>query len=230
MVAGRPYRGPDDHIAVLPRVCARVAMSEMVQAFQVIVLVCYGALRATRDAVATRWLAVSLSLLFFTKYNYFILLAVPLVCHLFTVDALGTPAARSRGVPDRRRRWCATGPRRLVTVVCAAHRGGHPVRGWPFGAGSEPSHCVQDRGLFAASASLRMARLRAGTPIARAAGTSRRLAAKDPATAATLLMWFVVPLPCGWRRHSPTTSRIWCTWSSTSRWDPPRRNWASPPI
>lgn len=97
---------------------ATVAMSEMVGALvQVIVLVCYARHERTRDADAMRWLAISLSLLFFTKYNYFILLAVPLACHAFLAHAAGTPArARLRAVRRAVTAWGATAPG-LATVA-----------------------------------------------------------------------------------------------------------------
>lgn len=97
---------------------ATVAMSEMVGALaQVIVLVCYARYERTRDAAATRWLAVSLSLLFFTKYNYFILLAVPLACHVFLASTAGmSPRARLRAVQRAVTACCATAPG-LATVV-----------------------------------------------------------------------------------------------------------------
>ncbi len=89
---------------------ATVAMSEMLGALaQMIVLVCYARYERTRDAAATRWLAVSLSLLFFTKYNYFILLAVPLAWHVFLVETADTPArARLRAVQPAAAAWCST--------------------------------------------------------------------------------------------------------------------------
>lgn len=96
---------------------ATVAMSEMVGALaQVLVLVCYARYERTRDAAATRWLAGSLSILFFTKYNYFILLAVPLVCHHLLADASSTwTASRLRAWIRTAGAWCTTLPG-LVTV------------------------------------------------------------------------------------------------------------------
>jgi hypothetical protein len=114
MAAGRPAVALE-HLPFFPR--AYVAMSEMVVPRQVIVLVCYARYERTRDAAAMRWLALSLSLLFFTKYNYFILLAVPLACHVFLASTAGTPArARLRAVQRAVTAWCATAPG-LATVV-----------------------------------------------------------------------------------------------------------------
>ncbi|MGD9902099.1 MAG: hypothetical protein AB7U83_01420 [Vicinamibacterales bacterium] len=63
---------------------ASVAMSEMLGALaQVVVLVCYARTARAPTAADGRWLALSLTALFFTKYNYFVLLAVPLACHEF---------------------------------------------------------------------------------------------------------------------------------------------------
>lgn len=97
---------------------ATVAMSEMVGALaQVIVLVCYARYERTRDAAAMRWLAASLSMLFFTKYNYFILLAVPLACHVFLASTAGLPPRARLGVVQRVvTAWCATAPG-LATVA-----------------------------------------------------------------------------------------------------------------
>lgn len=71
-----------------------VAMSEMVGAMmQLAVLVAYSHYDRNRSVAATRWFSLSLTLLFFTKYNYFVLLAVPLACHALLDDCRGVATA-----------------------------------------------------------------------------------------------------------------------------------------
>lgn len=61
---------------------AALAMSEMPGVLaQAAVLVCHARYLQRRDEAAARWFALSLTALFFTKYNYFLLLVVPLVVH-----------------------------------------------------------------------------------------------------------------------------------------------------
>jgi hypothetical protein len=90
---------------------ATVAMSEMVGAMaQMAVLACYARYHGRRDERTTRALAASLSLLFFVKYNYFLLVAVPLACHAL-LEHLATAPAATRWAPLRRAAaWCSTRP------------------------------------------------------------------------------------------------------------------------
>ena len=61
---------------------ASVTMTEMLGALaQLLVLLCYLRYRQRPDRATARLFAISLTTLFFTKYNYFLMLAVPLVLH-----------------------------------------------------------------------------------------------------------------------------------------------------
>jgi hypothetical protein len=61
---------------------APTAMTETLGAFvQLVVLLCFVIYRQSPDSRNARWFALSLTALFFTKYNYFFLLAVPLALH-----------------------------------------------------------------------------------------------------------------------------------------------------
>jgi len=87
-----------------------VAMTEMLGALaQLFVLVCHARYEQQRSPSAARLFAVSLTVLFFTKYNYFIMLAVPLLVY----EYLRHTAAwrfRDRGEEAWRsaRQWLAT--------------------------------------------------------------------------------------------------------------------------
>ena len=172
---------------------ATVAMSEMVGALaQVIVLVCYARYERTRDAAAMRWLALSLSLLFFTKYNYFILLAVPLACHVFLASAAGMPArARLRAVQRAISAWCATAPGRatvgyLLTVVAILSVGGLSI---PVG-----DHRIAFRTVGYSLHPLLYGWLAyAWYTHRKGRWDLRRLAATDPRLP-PFIVWFVVPI------------------------------------
>jgi hypothetical protein len=61
---------------------ASLAMTETLGAFvQLVVLLCYVLYRESPDPRRARWFALSLTALFFTKYNYFFLMVVPLAVH-----------------------------------------------------------------------------------------------------------------------------------------------------
>jgi hypothetical protein len=71
-----------------------VAMTEMVGALaQLVVLLCALRYRERPNPKTARGFAISLTVLFFTKYNYFLLLAVPLALHEF----LERTSGRSQG-------------------------------------------------------------------------------------------------------------------------------------
>ena len=95
-----------------------VTMTEIAgAAAQIVVLLTYVGYRHKPTSPAARAFAVSLTVLFFTKYNYFFLLAVPLVIYesLERVSDL----ERSRKI-DERRRWvraAVTSPTAWLLVV-----------------------------------------------------------------------------------------------------------------
>lgn len=103
---------------------ATVAMSEMVGAMaQMAVLVCYARYDRAHDARTTRALAAALALLFFVKYNYFLLVAVPLACHGL-LEHLATAEAAERWRPLRRvADWASTVPGALTVVYVLAVTG-----------------------------------------------------------------------------------------------------------
>jgi hypothetical protein len=77
---------------------ASVTMTEMLGACaQVLVLVAYSRCREAPGLRTARWFALSLTLLFFTKYNYFLLLAVPLVIHEWLERTSGLTAGSRAG-------------------------------------------------------------------------------------------------------------------------------------
>ena len=71
---------------------ASVTMTEMLgAAIQLVAVFCYAMYRERPDARTARAFAISLTVLFFTKYNYFILLAVPLVIHEWLLRTARNP-------------------------------------------------------------------------------------------------------------------------------------------
>jgi hypothetical protein len=71
---------------------ASVTMAEMLgAAIQLIAVFCYAVYREQSTARTARAFAISLTVLFFTKYNYFFLLAVPLVIHEWLRGTAGNP-------------------------------------------------------------------------------------------------------------------------------------------
>ncbi len=82
---------------------ASVTMTEIVgAAAEIVVLLTYVAYRQKPTASAARAFAVSLTVLFFTKYNYFFLLIVPLVIYEWLERSLGSSGPSRL---DDRRRW-----------------------------------------------------------------------------------------------------------------------------
>src|SRR3954465_12874257 len=79
---------------------ASVAMTETLGAMvELLVLLAYQHDRERQTIMSARLFAISLTVLFFTKYNYFFLLAVPLVFHEWLPRA---PGARASPPPGRR--------------------------------------------------------------------------------------------------------------------------------
>lgn len=101
---------------------AAVAMSEMVGACaQAAVILCYLRVGRTGRARDARWFALSLTALFFTKYNYFVLLAVPLAGHEWLEQTTGQAIGeRVRGLTRALRRWLAWPEGVLVAFYLAA--------------------------------------------------------------------------------------------------------------
>ncbi len=82
---------------------ASVTMTESVgAAAEIVVLLTYVAYRQRSTPPAARAFAVSLTVLFFTKYNYFFLLIVPLVVYEWLERSSGSTGARTL---DDLRRW-----------------------------------------------------------------------------------------------------------------------------
>lgn len=74
---------------------ASVTMTEMLgAAAQLLVLFCYQAWRQHRDARHARLFAISLTVLFFIKYNYFVLLVGPLVLYEWLEHSAGWTLSR----------------------------------------------------------------------------------------------------------------------------------------
>jgi hypothetical protein len=89
---------------------ASVTMTETLGALiQLAVVLCYVKYRQQPDPRSARLFVVSLSALFFTKYNYFFLLVVPLVIHEWLERTSGESASA---------RWASIGrwPRRLLSA------------------------------------------------------------------------------------------------------------------
>lgn len=82
---------------------ASVTMTEIVGAMvEIVVLLTYVAYQQRPTRLAARAFAVSLTVLFFTKYNYFFLLTVPLVIYEWLERSAGSTVARKS---DDLRRW-----------------------------------------------------------------------------------------------------------------------------
>src|SRR3954452_13500870 len=77
---------------------ASVAMTETLGAMvEILVLLAYQHDRERQTIISARLFAISLTVLFFTKYNYFFLLAVPLVLHEWLPPPAGLGFARRLG-------------------------------------------------------------------------------------------------------------------------------------
>lgn len=85
---------------------ASVTMTEMLgAAIQLVAILCYALYRERFDARTARAFAISLSVLFFTKYNYFVLLAAPLIIQEWLGRTADRPAsARLADLVGRLRR------------------------------------------------------------------------------------------------------------------------------
>jgi hypothetical protein len=97
---------------------ASVAMSEMVGVLaQTVVLLAYARSVHTRRPADARCFAVSLTALFFVKYNYFLLLAVPLVCHEYLERTSGQSARDRAGAAWSGLRWLLSKPIGVALVL-----------------------------------------------------------------------------------------------------------------
>lgn len=101
---------------------ASVAMTEMLGVLaQLCVLVAHRRYEERRTPAAARTFAISLTVLFFTKYNYFLMLAVPLVVHEYLQRTAGWPlAVRLQRVRQWTGWWLTTPVGALLTVYVAA--------------------------------------------------------------------------------------------------------------
>jgi hypothetical protein len=97
---------------------ASVTMTEMLGALaQLAALACYLAWRQRPDAARARAFAVALTALFFVKYNYFVLLAIPLALHEWLERTAGrTPGGRLASL-RRSTRTVLSSPAGLLAVV-----------------------------------------------------------------------------------------------------------------
>jgi hypothetical protein len=90
---------------------ASVAMTEIVGALaQVVVLYCYLRHRQSPGPRTARHFAIALTALFFTKYNYFLLLVVPLALHEGLERTAGLGIAGRLSVVWRWTRWALATP------------------------------------------------------------------------------------------------------------------------
>ena len=99
---------------------ASVTMTEMLGAFvQLLVVLCYVGYREHPAESTARSFALSLTVLFFTKYNYFVLLVVPLVVHEWLERTSGDPTTRLATLWETTRRIIssATGLPLLIYVA-----------------------------------------------------------------------------------------------------------------
>jgi hypothetical protein len=99
---------------------ASLTMTEMLGALaQVVVLGAYALYMERRDRRTARLLAIALTVLFFVKYNYFVLAAVPLAIH-FWLDRTASRGAAGRASQVRgvaRALWASTTARLLVVYA-----------------------------------------------------------------------------------------------------------------
>ena len=118
---------------------ASVTMSEMLGALaQAVVLVCHLRYEQTRRSDTARWFAIALTALFFTKYNYFILLAVPLACHVFvTSTATLTATARLQRLWHWARARLSTATGALLAVYAVVALTVELTGGFAFSVGGQ---------------------------------------------------------------------------------------------
>ncbi|MGE3471910.1 MAG: hypothetical protein AB7O28_16275, partial [Vicinamibacterales bacterium] len=97
---------------------ASIAMTEMPGAMaQAMVVACYVWWERSRRPAASWAFALSLAALFFTKYNYFLLLAAPLALHVYLTDTAGRPwRERGAALASLARASVATPVRRLIAI------------------------------------------------------------------------------------------------------------------
>jgi hypothetical protein len=99
---------------------ASLTMTEMLGALaQVVVLGAYALYMERRDRRTARLVAIALTVLFFVKYNYFVLAAVPLAIH-FWLDRTASRGAAGRASQVRgvaRALWASTTARLLVVYA-----------------------------------------------------------------------------------------------------------------
>lgn len=114
---------------------ASVTMTETLGAMvQLVVLLAYARYRQGPTPSAARLFAVSLTALFFTKYNYFLLLAAPLVLFEWLERTSGMNAAERLGAVSRSARRALTSPAvvllavYLVSVLIVMRTGGFDFR------------------------------------------------------------------------------------------------------
>jgi hypothetical protein len=99
---------------------ASVTMTETLGALvQLVVLLAYVRYRQDRTPAAARLFVISLTVLFFTKYNYFLMLAVPLVLHEWIERTSGASVAERFAGVWRWTRRALTSPTVVVLVVYA---------------------------------------------------------------------------------------------------------------
>src|SRR6476619_2533493 len=113
---------------------ASVTMTETLGALvQLVVLLAYARYRQGPTPSAARLFAVSLTALFFTKYNYFLLLAAPLLLHEWLERTSGANLAARSAEVWRGARHALTSPAvalmvvYLVTVLIVMRTGGFDV-------------------------------------------------------------------------------------------------------
>ena len=172
---------------------ASVTMTETLGALaQLGVLLCYVRYRQRPDAQAARHFAVSLTALFFTKYNYFFLLAVPLVLHEWLERTSGrSPASRAAALLAwiRRLVWSPTGgfvAAYLVLLLAIVSTGGFDLH--VFGH-RVSVHTIGNSGQLV----LYLLIARVWFLHRRGAIDWERMASRD-LRIRPLLLWFVVPI------------------------------------
>lgn len=100
---------------------ASVTMTETLGALvQLLVILAYAHYRQDRTLSAARVFAISLTLLFFTKYNYFLLLAAPLVLFEWLERTSGMKAAERLAAVSRSARRALTSPAIVFLAVYLA--------------------------------------------------------------------------------------------------------------
>lgn len=100
---------------------ASVTMTETFGALmQLVVLLAYGRYREDANPRTATWFAVSLTLLFFTKYNYFVLLAAPLVIHEWLERTSGWSAGHRATTLWRWTRRALSSPTAVLSAVYLA--------------------------------------------------------------------------------------------------------------